>query len=32
MEKIFMLAGKARNGKDTTGGYIKEYYESLLHK
>lgn len=32
MEKIYMLAGKARNGKDTTGAYIKEYYENLGKK
>lgn len=32
MDKIFMLAGKARNGKDTTGGFIKEYYEELGKK
>ena len=27
MDKIYMLAGKARHGKDTTGEFIKEYYE-----
>ena len=27
MEKIYMLAGKARHGKDTTGEFIREYYE-----
>ena len=27
MKKIYMLAGKARNGKDTTGMFIKNYYE-----
>ena len=32
MEKIYMLAGKARNGKDTTGMYIKKYYEGLGKK
>ena len=26
MKKIYMIAGKARHGKDTIGGYIKEYY------
>lgn len=25
--KIFIIAGKARHGKDTTAGIIKEYYE-----
>ena len=32
MEKIFMLAGKARNGKDTTGMFMKEYYEGIGKK
>ena len=26
--RIFIIAGKARNGKDTIGNYIEEYYES----
>ena len=26
--KIYIISGKARAGKDTTGSYIKEYYES----
>lgn len=32
MTKVYMLAGKARNGKDTTGAFIKEYYEELGKK
>ena len=24
----FIICGKARNGKDTIGGFIKEYYET----
>lgn len=32
MKNIYMLAGKARNGKDTTGMYIKEYYEKIGKK
>lgn len=32
MKKIYMIAGKARNGKDTTGAFIKEYYEGLGEK
>ncbi len=32
MDKIYMLAGKARHGKDTTGEFIKEYYEKLGKK
>ena len=24
----FIICGKARNGKDTIGGFIKEYYEN----
>ena len=26
--KIFVIAGKARHGKDTVAGYIKDYYEN----
>lgn len=26
--KIFIIAGKARHGKDTTAGFIREYYEN----
>lgn len=29
MEKIFIIAGKARQGKDTIGEFIKEYYKDL---
>ena len=31
--KIFIIAGKARQGKDTIGGFIKEYYKDskILH-
>lgn len=28
MKKIYMIAGKARHGKDTLASFIKEYYES----
>ena len=27
--EIILIGGKARNGKDTFGGFMKEYYESL---
>jgi len=30
--KVYLIGGKARNGKDTLGGFIKEYYESLGKK
>lgn len=30
--KIFIISGKARVGKDTTGGYLKEFYESIGKK
>lgn len=29
LKKIFIIAGKARQGKDTIYGYIKEYYKDL---
>ena len=29
MEKIFIIAGKARQGKDTIGEFIKDYYKDL---
>lgn len=28
MKRIYMIAGKARHGKDTTGSFIKEYYDA----
>lgn len=28
MKRIYMIAGKARHGKDTTGNFIKEYYDN----
>ena len=27
MKKIYMIAGKARHGKDTLASFIKEYYQ-----
>ena len=30
--EIILIGGKARNGKDTFGGFMKEYYESLGKK
>lgn len=27
--KVIIISGKARAGKDTTGSYLKEYYESI---
>jgi len=29
LQKIFIIAGKARQGKDTIGEFIKEYYKDL---
>jgi len=30
--KIYMIAGKARNGKDTLAGYMKDYFEEYGEK
>lgn len=30
--KVYLISGKARNGKDTFGSFIKEYYQSLEKK
>ena len=30
--KIYLLSGKARNGKDTIAGYLKEFYEKVGKK
>ncbi len=30
--KIYLIGGKARNGKDTFGGFLRDYYQSLDKK
>lgn len=27
--KVYLVSGKARNGKDTTAGFVKDYYDTL---
>lgn len=30
--KVYLIGGKARNGKDTFGGFLRDYYQSLDKK